>query len=576
MLPRRPCFLWTPYDKIAKKARGGSRMKIWNISGIRKTMIRMIGCLMILCLLGSSVMAEGISKEAFYQEGIAGLEDMTLESAQNAASSFTAAGNYQLAPLYKQYALSLAEILSAGAEEINLRTTIAHLQVIAKNEEFGKSLADHSLPTCETLIEYIQARQYEESGDYIAALNIYKTYFNLLDCLDRQLSLSDMAYQQAEELYRDGDYQAAAEIFQNLDYADSTERYQQVLSDHEHQWTEATCTKPRTCAVFGETEGEPLGHDWLEATCTKPKTCKRCGATEGEPLGHDWQAASCTEPGVCTRCGITGSDAAGHDWKDATCTEPKTCARCGATEGEALGHDWLEATYTDPQTCARCGETVGSPLIHPGSVIPFGRYEQDNNAANGPEAIEWIVLEYDEADHKALLLSRYGLDAKSYNSKSASTTWENCTLRTWLNSDFLNTAFSVEEKASILITEVNNSTSHSYSKWNTKSGNNTQDKIFLLSYSEANRYLNVIWGNKDNTGSRAAPTLYAVQVGANISSEYSTADGSTGWWWLRSPGSFQNHAAIVNVDGSLFTCNIDHDEGLVRPALLLNLGPGVF
>ena len=30
---------------------------------------------------------------------------------------------------------------------------------------------------------------------------------------------------------------------------------------HEHSWTEASCTEPKTCAVCGATEGEPLGHE---------------------------------------------------------------------------------------------------------------------------------------------------------------------------------------------------------------------------------------------------------------------------------------------------------------------------
>ncbi len=68
-----------------------------------------------------------------------------------------------------------------------------------------------------------------------------------------------------------------------------------------HSWRKATCTAPKTCAVCGETEGEPLGHSWREATCTAPKTCTVCGETEGEPLGHEWTLSD----GMlrCSRCG---------------------------------------------------------------------------------------------------------------------------------------------------------------------------------------------------------------------------------------------------------------------------------
>ena len=132
---------------------------------------------------------------------------------------------------------------------------------------------------------------------------------------------------------------------------------------HTHEWTEATCTEPRTCAGCGETEGEPLGHEWAEATCTEPRTCTRCGETEGEPLGHDWLDATCTEPRTCTRCGETEGEPLGHDVPGLSCTEGGTCERCGE-EIEPLGHDWLDATCTEPRTCARCGETEGEPLGH--------------------------------------------------------------------------------------------------------------------------------------------------------------------------------------------------------------------
>ncbi len=131
-----------------------------------------------------------------------------------------------------------------------------------------------------------------------------------------------------------------------------------------HEWKEATCTEPRTCALCGETEGAALGHEWTNATCTSPRTCTRCGETEGEALGHDWKKATCTEPRTCDRCGETDGEALGHNWLDANCTNPKTCDRCGATEGEALGHEWKEATCTEPKTCTRCGAIDGEALGH--------------------------------------------------------------------------------------------------------------------------------------------------------------------------------------------------------------------
>ena len=56
------------------------------------------------------------------------------------------------------------------------------------------------------------------------------------------------------------------------------------LDAHTHNWTDATCTTPKTCYGCGSTEGKALGHTWLPATYDRPKTCSVCGATEGDKL----------------------------------------------------------------------------------------------------------------------------------------------------------------------------------------------------------------------------------------------------------------------------------------------------
>ena len=67
----------------------------------------------------------------------------------------------------------------------------------------------------------------------------------------------------------------------------------------------------------------------------------------------------------------------------------------------------------NPETCRVCGLTRGDALLAVGSIITFGAYEQDNNTRNGKEPIEWQVLEIKGG--RALLISKYGLDAKRYN-----------------------------------------------------------------------------------------------------------------------------------------------------------------
>ena len=187
------------------------------------------------------------------------------------------------------------------------------------------------------------------------------------------------------------------------------------------------------------------------------------------------------------------------------------------------------------------------------------------------------MLDYDAVNNSTLLISRYGLDARPYNTRPASITWEQCTLRTWLNRDFLNAAFSSAEQSAIRVTNVDNSKSQGYGKWDTNGADNTQDKVFLLSYAEANKYLGVTRRDSSNMKSRVAPTAYALRHGAYASRSDKTTDGTAaGWWWLRSPGFYQYYAAYVFSDGSLSDRDISYDNAVVRPALWINLESDVF
>ncbi len=209
-----------------------------------------------------------------------------------------------------------------------------------------------------------------------------------------------------------------------------------------------------------------------------------------------------------------------------------------------------------------------------GNYVTFGTYPQ---TASGTDStpIEWLVLARD--GNKALLISRYGLDAQPYNEEQTNVTWAECTLRTWLNDTFMNKAFTANEQTGILLTNVYNSSSQGYSGWSTSGGNNTQDKIFLLSYAEAKQYMDVTYDDNKNMKSRVAPTAYAKKQGADSSRNYKTADGDESrWWWLRSSGRIQSNAALVYFDGSLTYYYVTYGSACVRPALWVNIEAEVF
>ena len=95
-------------------------------------------------------------------------------------------------------------------------------------------------------------------------------------------------------------------------------------------------------------------------------------------------------------------------------------------------------------------------------------------------------------------------------------------------------------------------------------GNDTQDKIFLLSYAEAYQYYGVIQWKIDyakgcpNQASRVQPTAYVIAQGAYKDRKYTTADGAAAVsWWLRSPGYHQYEANAVRYDGSFTGYNVD-------------------
>ena len=202
-----------------------------------------------------------------------------------------------------------------------------------------------------------------------------------------------------------------------------------------------------------------------------------------------------------------------------------------------------------------------------GSYVTFGTYPQ-TKAGKDVTPIEWLILDVQE--NKALLISRYALDCQPYNTEYKDITWEQCTLRTWLNSEFVNKAFSADEQKAILMTKVDNSNSQGCGDWDTTGGSNTQDQIFLLSYAEAWKYL------ADDASRKCGPTDYAVAQGGYTSPSHQVDGKATGWWWLRSPGRSQNDAACVYDDGSRSSHGVYGSSTVVRPAFWINLESDIF
>ena len=196
-------------------------------------------------------------------------------------------------------------------------------------------------------------------------------------------------------------------------------------------------------------------------------------------------------------------------------------------------------------------ETTAAPEdmgVKVGNTVTFGNY--------AGEDIEWLVL--DENGDDVLILTKYAIDAKAYNSVHKEVTWETCSLRKWLNNSFYESAFSDEEKEMIRLTTVVNPDTLPKNK----GGNDTEDNVFLLSVEEAYKYL----GDSDMrvlTGTKHA-----------LNNRLYTSD-DTCCWWLRSPGINNTYASTVSYDGSIGNSG-EHGSSVsvystgVRPAMWVN------
>lgn len=193
------------------------------------------------------------------------------------------------------------------------------------------------------------------------------------------------------------------------------------------------------------------------------------------------------------------------------------------------------------------------------------------------EPIKWRVLCVKEND--VILLADKNLDVQKYNEEESDVTWENCTLRTWLNKVFFAKAFNQTQQEAVKNTKVVND-DNLFS--GTAGGNNTMDKVYLLSIAEAS---NTAYGFnevfEDESKTKAAKnTEYVKEHGELVTStspEYPEYMGN-GNWWLRSPGGYNYYAAGVEEDcyGREFGFEVDSDWIAVRPVLHLNLSSNVW
>ena len=205
------------------------------------------------------------------------------------------------------------------------------------------------------------------------------------------------------------------------------------------------------------------------------------------------------------------------------------------------------------------------------------------------EPIIWTIFSENTDDKTALVLCDMIIDSqayqneyekqngKNYNTSSGvpSGTYANnyakSTIRKWLNETFYNTAFSELQKQIILTTTTNNSESSTGYSPNLYVCENTEDKIFLLSY-------------EDVTNSNYGFSLDYDEIKQKKSTDYAKSQGlvthsngpyaGCGVWWLRSPGggfNYSNRAFGIGYGGYIDDDAVDVNRRGIVPALQLKL-----
>lgn len=183
-------------------------------------------------------------------------------------------------------------------------------------------------------------------------------------------------------------------------------------------------------------------------------------------------------------------------------------------------------------------------LCSVGNYVTFGSYPQTKSGTDDTP-IDWFVLS--RQGSLAELVCWYTLEWKAFDTESTWASWKTCSLRTWLNEDFINGAFSPEEQE--LICHV----IEYYPGWEKVHGTGTgQDKVSLLSGYDATmgRYSDVL--------KFCEVTEYAKSQGAYLDNAGKYTD-----FWL-------DDGQMVSYYGNAFDWNLTKESG-VRPVIIINL-----
>lgn len=245
--------------------------------------------------------------------------------------------------------------------------------------------------------------------------------------------------------------------------------------------------------------------------------------------------------------------------------------------------DWKSFTLEETETKIGYKTKYDFSKIKKGDVIKFGSYEQDANFQNGKEPIEWIVLS--KNNKELFVVSKYILTFKEYEEdryvgsyppdEVGYVYWADCTLRNWLNNEFLEECFNSVEKKYIKLSKITASDSMIKNEWGFRidGGEDTKDYIFLLSpYDVTNTEYGFKNDYKSTDKKRLATCTQYARYGdyGYIDQGYNVQDNNYDWI-LRAPGPSVEYVHIEAVSewGDIDEKYYSGWAGGIRPAMII-------
>lgn len=438
------------------------------------------------------------------------------------------------------------------------------------NNEWNKAVAAFTqagtysdAPTQILVTYYEEGKVKRTAQDWDGAVN---AFLHAGDYSDASTQIKETRYQQASALESSGDQEAAFNLFMSLtDYKDSYDRAYKTYYDlgvekrNAREWNKAVeafrqagtysdATTQVLATYYEEGEVKRNAHDWDGAVVAFTFAEDYLDAKEQINETYYQQAiARCNNMDWVGAIDIFEKI---ETYKDAF-EQIKEVKYQGAKDFYEKGDykdaclflielgDYKDAKETidsdsNLQAIISAHDRKVKSFRTIGNTVTIGTYQQ-NTTSEEKTAVEWIVL--DQQDNMSLLISKYGLDAVAYHQEWKEIEWKDCSLRAWLNNEFLNSTFNSDEINAIVIVR--------------------EDKVSLLSLKEAYHYL-------DDVNRPCEPTEYTAAKRVYI------RDGKC-YWWLIDKGEEKRSAEFISPSGGRGHAWVYDSAYAVRPIIWIDL-----